>query len=118
MTDIGTWLGKQLDEDERFARAASGTLGIVRLWYEAAGLRKAMPGMQMADCLFIARHDPARVLREAAAKRRLLAQAVDMRDTASATEAWFLLDMADKIENTLAEPYADHPEFKPEWRVE
>jgi hypothetical protein len=68
----------------------------------------------------IARHDPARVLREVKAKRRLLKWAQDRLhdfEDFPADEAYHL----DAIEvlrihlPLLAAPYADHPSFRPEW---
>lgn len=74
----------------------------------------------------VARHDPARVLREVAAKRAILeladeASGLDMqvdhefrvgeRDTKE--EPY----VGDLILRQLAQAYSDHPEFDPEWTV-
>lgn len=53
----------------------------------------------------IARHDPARVLRECAAKRHLLAS-VDPDDE---TEQW--------LPYILASVYADHPDYEQKWAL-
>jgi uncharacterized protein DUF6221 len=66
----------------------------------------------------IARHDPARVLREVAAKRQLLADALKMAEDAADTEFWGLQNNAARIAQLLAAPYADHPDFQPEWRLD
>ena len=68
----------------------------------------------------IARHDPARVLREVEAKRRILYTC----DTA--TRMWLharteeyadgVADPGDTILRALASVYADHPDYDPEWR--
>jgi hypothetical protein len=104
MDDLVQWLGKQLDEDERVAKAATGG----PWWYNpgkqwlgpdafeqydlakgeefvgyggphpftgavcATGPANNMQSMKDAD--HIARHDPARVLREIDAKRALIAR--------------------------------------------
>ena len=60
----------------------------------------------------IARHDPARVLAECEAKRRIVER------------AGFLIDEPDGLGNLcegilmdLALPYADHEDYREEWRV-
>lgn len=53
----------------------------------------------------IARHDPARVLAECKAKRQL----VDGFDSWGSDAQWTL--------RTLALPYADHPDYRDEWRA-
>ena len=52
--------------------------------------------------LHIARHDPARVLAECEAKRRIVQNAQDPGD--------------DLFVAILALPYADHPDYREEWR--
>jgi hypothetical protein len=72
-----------------------------------------------ADAEHIARHDPARVLAEVDAKRQIVARyerAMDNRrahpaDLASAG-AFLALHGAVKL---LGLPYADHPNYRPEW---
>ena len=53
------------------------------------------------DAAHIARHDPARALREAQAKRRLVG------------DEWFEDPETMRI---LAEVYSDHPDYRDEWR--
>jgi hypothetical protein len=76
-----------------------------------------------ADAEHIARHDPARVLREVEARRRLIDQYEAMRAGAEASAGTILAgaakvrlgayEMAVKI---MALPYSDHPGFREEWR--
>ena len=60
-----------------------------------------------------ARHDPARVLAECEAKRRIVA---DCRHIQEAT-SWGLLERhAEWTVRVLALPHADHPDYRDEWR--
>lgn len=65
----------------------------------------------------IARHDPARVLADVAAKRALLRVIHRTEDdTAMYWGAeWSATGSALRY---LAQPYADHPDFDPAWKVE
>ena len=65
----------------------------------------------------IARHDPARVLAEANAKRALI-DACERADTSAAYpdfEGGVYSGLHDALEY-LALPYADHPDYREEWR--
>lgn len=76
--------------------------------------------LRTADGAHIVRHDPARVLREVAAKRRMAEVAVaqwkaaelppDGHRECAAARALAILQF-------LAEPFADHPDFDPAWRI-
>jgi hypothetical protein len=65
----------------------------------------------------IARHDPARVLREVEAKRRI----VDLHVAAHAQFADYgtprdgAQDALDDVLRLLALPYSDHPDYRAEW---
>jgi hypothetical protein len=82
-------------------------------------------GMDADDAAHIARHDPARVLRDVEAKRRLLAQYQAVCDEIRAPKSaehrmnararQFALD---EVLVTLALPYADHPNYDPSWSPE
>ena len=62
----------------------------------------------------IARHDPARVLREIAAKRALLALASEaLGDDTTVPDAEY---MAGEIVKALAPVYSDHPDYQQEWK--
>ena len=77
------------------------------------------------DANHIARHDPARVLREVAAKRAIIEAADEASDLDMSidndrrvgrrdmTEEPYLGDV---ILRALAASYADHPDFDEEWR--
>lgn len=55
-----------------------------------------------------ARHDPARVLREVEAKRRIVERYAWLREHGDTGGAAWVLPL-------LAAAYADHPDYRPEW---
>lgn len=65
----------------------------------------------------IVRHDPARVLRDVEAKRRLLAFADRLDSIRLDNDAWWMPHSTD-IEELLALPYSDHPDYNPSWSPE
>jgi uncharacterized protein YhdP len=142
--DLVQWLREQLDEDERIARAVRvphdwhqgpgddpewTDAELVCMWppefhtpYERdkhwRGL--TVEGAELAE--HIAAHDPARVLREIEAKRRVLRQHEDVRAQvrnpvsaenrrAARVEQGALED----VMRLLALPYADRPGYRQEW---
>lgn len=62
----------------------------------------------------IARHDPARVLREVEAKRRIIAELWDL-DEGFATDHT-APRTAKAVLRLMALPYADHPDYHEDWR--
>jgi len=70
-------------------------------------------GVSWDDADFIADHDPARVLAEVEAKRRIVAGIADADAEAAyiigTFTAWDVLRL-------LALPYADHADYREEWR--
>lgn len=100
MQKMVAWLRAELDEDERIVRAAtggpwiaevSGETGNCVIPADAQSTREYVARTQLYAAVFdaehIARHNPARVLREIEAKRKLLdeyASAVQFRDEAAA----------------------------------
>lgn len=131
MDDLARWLGEQLDEDERIARAATdgpwtrwrgGRLhGLGDLIHpvltpgQKPGAKAAIVTASWLDADHIAEWDPARVLREIDAKRevlRLATRAHDYHET-------FMNGFAAAMEQALrlfALAYADRPGFREEWR--
>ena len=128
--DLAEFLLQRIAEDEAVARAATGKYGrwelddgddldayevavfperggstcIARTWPSADGL---------GDAQHIARHDPARVLAECEGKRQIV-------DAATVTidiyRGGTVLDFAWETLRHLALPYADHPDYREEWR--
>ncbi|MGW4560091.1 DUF6221 family protein [Streptomyces sp. NPDC004365] len=138
MDDLVRWLGKQLDEDERIARAASlgpwvesgiGEYGwSVSFGRANAGVETEDSEQGRADAEHIAEHDPARVLREIDVKRQLLVAHAPRKpngrpnmeahcQSCTTAQAW---DDAVAESNCLtlrllAVPYAGRPGYREEW---
>lgn len=136
MVDLVQWLRAQLDEDERIARAvedrsapwdgqwmADGNSAVRtfngHVLFYRHDERPLKPGL--AD--HVAEHDPARVLREIDAKRKILAECSYWYDrvNASATEKHPQPDLGARFEVAmpilllLALPYSDRPGYREEW---
>ena len=119
MDDLARWLGEQFDEDERIARAAdpgpwkSESLGR----HDQAAIKPAAPtsliqfdgSRAAANGVHAARHNPARVLREIEAKRRIVDRYEWLREHGDTGGTAWVLPL-------LALPYADRPGFREEWR--
>ncbi|MGW5175874.1 DUF6221 family protein [Streptomyces sp. NPDC004082] len=145
MDELVRWLGEQLDEDERIARAATpgpwwhnpGKQWLGPEAFETYDLRQGeefvgyggphpftgavastgpASNMQgMKDAAFIAEHDPARVLREIDAKRDLLRFAAGVHDH----HETFTTGVSARLDGTLrlfALAYADRPGYRNEWK--
>jgi len=63
----------------------------------------------------IARHDPARVLREIEAKRAILENSVFVMDKYA---GGMYLDFVRETLRHLAAIYSDHPDYNPKWSTE
>jgi hypothetical protein len=102
--DLVRWLGAQLDEDGRIARACPGDGE-----WEARHIKVYGPDLSAEVRAHMAVHDPARVLREIDAKRRVIAEAAEYEPGISGyAEMWTVLRL-------LALPYADRPGYREEW---
>jgi hypothetical protein len=127
-TDLITWLRAQLDEDELGAQAAAafkaGASWTAHRYQEIPGVAVAHSGSQAEH---IARHDPARVLAEVDAKRRIIERHTphEMGNCRNCEaphwgvkvcnhcygQAWPCPDVLDVVV-----PHADRPGYRPEWR--
>lgn len=117
---LAEFLLARIAEDEEAARAASPGP-----WHLNAERTEviAVDDIQVAEAFalsnnqlrataeHIARWDPARVLAECDAKRRLVTELVRMQDEEMGWDG-----VEDKVMSYLALPYADHPEYREEWR--
>lgn len=138
MDDLVQWLRAQLDEDERIARAGGNRWRFEQLRDGPAG----EPGGYVLDlgrtsivdigfmdddvllpdeAAHIAEHDPARVLREVDAKRRIAEHHDRYRSESLGNgPACFTcgpgLGFPCPTMRALALPYADRPGFHEEWR--
>jgi hypothetical protein len=134
MSDLAAFLAARLDEDEAAAKAAAlvdAHYGGRSSWAACFGMvtDAADPDWAVVDVAphffsadrdpvnaHIARHDPARVLREVEAKRAILARCeyvrAAFRDPASGL---WQRTHADANLRHLAAVYSDHPDYDPAW---
>jgi hypothetical protein len=126
MTDLVEFLRAALDEDERVARVA--TPGPWRL---DAGLRlpeqidvvsvdyfTVCEDLEDTDAAHIARHDPARVLAEVAAKRKLLDEyEAASRDPDTDPEVLGYAAGLDVAVQHVSQGFAGRPGWREEWRA-
>ena len=130
---IDAFIEARLREDEETARAAGGerwaydgddTLSPSsgEVYYPDAPRREisgnfhtvtrgneegTMPGVQPENGRHIARHDPARVLRQCAALRAIMRVNVDVADSDSGASI--------QIAEAIASIWSSHPDFRAEW---
>lgn len=122
MSDLIAWLRAQLDDDERVARAAADgparatwtyieddrALPYVVSTHPGADRRMVAHPEELEYGPHIARHDPARVLADIAAKRAIL-------DGHALDTHW--CPMGDALLLALAQPYAGRDGWREEWRA-
>ncbi len=115
MDDLVQFLRARLDEDERTARRAGDSFRQIG----ETGVIVATEGDRAEECAsanwagvaeHIARHDPARVLAEVEAKRRVIGRMVNHATVMGADE------VHGDVLRSLALPFADHPDYRAEWR--
>ncbi|WP_030917351.1 DUF6221 family protein [Streptomyces sp. NRRL B-24720] len=121
--DLVQFLRDRLDEDELTAKAADPGLGNLLSQVEY------LDDEVQADERHIARHDPARVLREVDAKRGMIEihtvvggfEDEDMTDLGlGCSECGYSAEYSDQggwcdTVRLLAVPYADHADYQQEW---
>ncbi|MEV6790890.1 DUF6221 family protein [Streptomyces sp. NPDC051320] len=131
-TDLVQFLRDRYDEDEELARQ-SAEAGPLATWdrnadillglslknrrrWAAQGVASAFDGAAEAHA---ARHDPARVLAEIEAKRRIVDAYAEVADNDIDEPYEYAYGWANGLGaavRLLALPYADHPEYREEWR--
>ena len=129
MSDLITFLSARLDEDERYAKAALSSPESANSGNGVRALdgKLAIRPSAMSDALALhfVRHDPARVLREVEAKRRILQEHEPTQQDATRCRVctaiagghatrfrapcWTLV--------LLAAVYSDHPDYMQEWKL-
>lgn len=105
------FLTARFDDDEAAAFAAAAAIegGI---WHPDA---PTADGDYAAFRAHIARHDPARTLREVVGKRKILAECLDaIKDQGNWGEDG-QQGLAEEILPALAAIYSDHPDYDQEW---
>jgi hypothetical protein len=123
--DLIAWLRTQLDEDERVAREAARDGGTWRgsdsgiyYDYDSGDGPFAVGSYEYLDDRYwqhITRWDPARVLAEVEAKRRILDWLIETGGILDAVEVWSA-DVGAPI-RMLALPYAGRDGWREEWRA-
>lgn len=127
MDDLVRWLGEQLDEDERIARAATpGPWKLARQrgvewvssaeYWAVADCSDADPARENAE--HVAEWDPARALREINGKRRivqLLAETIEASENYKGPDYYEGVAVCKKTLRLLASVYADRPSYREEW---
>ncbi|MGW4493798.1 DUF6221 family protein [Streptomyces sp. NPDC004376] len=123
MDDLVQWLTTQLDEDERIARESGGaaweelpvtgwvhTSPLPATEWQPPGYDHHVASVPLpADRVHIVAHDPARVLRETDAKRRIVERYAWLREHGDTGDIAWVLPL-------LALPYADREGYREEWR--
>lgn len=133
MSELLDFIRARLDEDEQAARKAGETCAAP--WfnkvtvepggytdgrivddngYTVVHVEDQTPEFDEAE--HIVRWNPARVLAEVEAKRRMLSAWPDPTGEWSAAEAAAARAVKERIYRLLALPYADHPDYRAEWR--
>jgi hypothetical protein len=113
--DLVQWLRAQLDEDERTARAADAAKDDNWWWG---------PDSESAAERHVARHDPARVLREIDAKRQLIELHQERLEQGYGSDVCAECDFGGVSQTyypcatlrLLALPYTDQPGYQEAWR--
>ena len=142
MDDLVQFLRARLDEDESVARAVEdGSAPFDGQWkadgdtalrtendHVLAYLPEGRP-FKVGVLRHIARHDPARILREVEAKRRIVQEI--LKYEAKIDSEWGCCHLMNEIADglcserspasipalqLLAVSYADHPDYREEWR--
>lgn len=114
LADLEAFLRARLDGDEQVARAADQ-----HSWTYEYGELQCRGG---EDFEHLRRHDPARVLSDVAAKRRLLDDVlpiINELDEIAYGEGQGsvpYLEPRARFLKVLALPYADHEDYREEWR--
>lgn len=137
MSDLTDFLLARIAEDEAIAREATpgqwyvdDTYGTVtaapftsaRLAYDRTAdedcwviPESSDSGVGSHNLAHIARHDPARVVAECEAKRRIVAAHTEWDENDWQSPAYFSAPM-DLVLALLALAYADHPDYREEWK--
>lgn len=131
MDDLIVFLRAQLDEDERIARGAdpgpwkNNSLGrhdqsVIKLGAPTSTSLIHFDGSRAAaNGAHVARHDPARVLREIEAKRAIVdaheRRPMPKGDTADCAHCWGAVWPCPTL-RLIASVYDDRPSFQEAWR--
>lgn len=123
LMNLTDFLLARVAEDEHDAYHAQGILGMVSHWHEVETLRQR--GLTRADARHVHHWSADRVLAECEIKRKLIGplardgddlpwddETPEQHQVRRDAEAAVWL----RVVRLLALPYADHPDYDPEWR--
>jgi hypothetical protein len=126
MDDLTAFITARLDEDEAATKAVAPLghvfdMGGERLDDQFAHIRvrhhsedgRSYSQPDQPATRHFARHDPARVLREVAAKRAIVALAGTPDDDDPYYGGWDTV--MELVLRNLAAVWSDHPDYRPEW---
>ncbi len=127
--NIIDFINARLDEDEKAAKAATPSPWNLRLHeaddkimtesgdalIDAKSYEEVVIEVSDEDLSHISRHDPARVLREVAAKREVLDVCKHVHGHVSGNET--ADNLAESVLMSLANAWSTHADFKPEWAL-
>jgi hypothetical protein len=126
VNDLVEFLRARYDDDASWALACTHKTGEMPQPFRADHRKVFGGGDVVAETRsatlaeHIARHDPARVLREVEAKRRILERyRALVEDFDHVDETVFEHTRRATLEDALADlalPYADHPDYREEWK--
>ena len=128
MDDLVQFLQARLDEDAAVAASGESWTAFEETLFEESlsggtrrvdvdhSIERVVACTRSWRALHIARHDPARVLREIDAKRRLLYQFEHRGNSVRAAVVPSSGGVWDDMLRLLALPYADDDDYRPEWR--
>jgi hypothetical protein len=132
MTELVEFLLARIADDEQDARGTQVDIDRWRRENEINGVDGSQGSITVASLLGTAM-DPARVLAECAAKRRIVelhgatmvkqwmnpfdGPAYQEEEWSCETCGWFETGSACDTLRALASIYVDHPDFRPEWRL-
>lgn len=115
MEDLITWFRACLDDDEKAAKAAGGDSGDLSIFEVDSLTDWEGTGLPDAEAHHIARHDPAAVLADVAAKRAVLdlCARAEIGDSGEMAQVY----LAEEVISRLASAYRNRPGFKESWGV-
>lgn len=138
MDDLVAWLQAQIAEDEESARIAAEQVGDQQ-WQQRSCTIETSQGGEVASYAIteaiwhMINWDPARVLAECGAKRRMIAavqqringhpgqctnEGFEQDDACDLHVEWNKTTLNPYALRILAEPYADRPGYRSEWSID
>ncbi len=117
--DLSEFLLARIAEDEAVAKSASMEVPQAREEGEVWGVWIGRKWYQStAYAVHATRYNPARVLAECEAKRRIVNEiAPEIADQLAGLSGGQILYRDDVLLRLLAVPYADHPDYDEAWRA-